>query len=159
MSSSCVKTNTAESFPGAPGLRNNSGARSRHGDSTARAEGLDLSKIFTHCQFSAQVSCSGFVFPTGLLYRPNVGRFAQGQIKEVLLVQKLCALLKSTSLLQTSKLQEHQRKYWRFSFKVKKKPYFYASLVVSLTESLKPKYSKNTPAEENSWPEKYQLKC
>lgn len=52
-----------------------------------------------------------------------------------------------------------QRKYVRFSFKVKKKTYFYASLVLSLTESLELKYSKNTQAGENSWPEKFQLKC
>lgn len=41
---------------------------------------------------------------------------------------------------------------------MKKTTYFYASLVLSLTESLELKYSKNTQAEENSWPEKLQLK-
>lgn len=42
---------------------------------------------------------------------------------------------------------------------VKKTPtYFYASLVLSLAESSELKYSKNTQGEENSWPEKFQLK-
>lgn len=37
--------------------------------------------------------------------------------------------------------------------------YFYASLVLNLTESLELKYSKNTQAEENSCPESFHLKC
>lgn len=37
---------------------------------------------------------------------------------------------------------------------MKKATYFYACLVLSLSESLELKYSKNTQAEANSWPEK-----
>lgn len=37
--------------------------------------------------------------------------------------------------------------------------YFYASLVLNLTESLELKYSKNTQTEENSCPENFHLKC
>lgn len=66
----------------------------------------------------------------------------------------------------------YQWQYLKFSFNMKKKKkqtqkeqqktnptYFYASLVLNLTESLELKYSKNTQTEENSCPENFHLKC
>lgn len=156
---SLVKTNRAESLPSAQGLRHYSGAVSRHGGSPALAEGMDPPKIFTHSQFSARESCSDFIFPWRLLYRPNAGRFAQGEITEVFLTQRSCSTEVYILAPKYKNTESYQRKYLRFSFMVKKTPtYFYASLVLSLAESSELKYSKNTQGEENSWPEKFQLK-
>lgn len=163
-----MKTSTAESLPGAPGLRNDLGAMSRHRGSPVPAEGLDPSKIFTRSQFSTWVSCSGFISFRGLMHKPNVGRFAQAKCG------RICTRTSNRSAPHTKvtcstevyilapkykNTKAHRRKYLRFSFKVQKPTYFYASLVLSLAESLELKYSKNTQAEENNWPAKFQFKC
>lgn len=75
-----------------------------------------------------------------------MGRFAQGKITEVLLTQSSCALLSSHPCSKVQEYYSTPKKLLRFSFKVKKTTYFYASFVHSLTESLELKYSKNTQA-------------
>lgn len=60
---SCVKTNAAQSLPGARRLTNDSGGRRRHRGSPAHAEEKDPSKFFTWSQFLPHVSCSGNFSP------------------------------------------------------------------------------------------------
>lgn len=116
-----VKTNTAETLTTAQGPRNNLGATSTLGGSPAPVERLVPSMIFLCSQFLTWISCSGFVFPWGLLYRPNAGRLPQGQKREVLLMQRSCALLKFTSLFQYNRTLKHTKENNpRFSLNVKK---------------------------------------
>lgn len=74
-------------------------------------------------------------------------------------MQRSCVLLKFTSLFQgTRTLKYTKENNSRFSLNVKKPNLFFAILVLSLTESLLLKYSKNTQAEENIWLEKFQFR-
>lgn len=70
----------AETLTTAQGPRNNLGAMSILGDSPAPAERLAPARIFICSQFLTWISCSGFIFPWGLLYRPN-GQISTGTNK------------------------------------------------------------------------------